>query len=103
MWIVSEEDVLIFLNGLSLSGRILFLWHGLRSGVSINIAVLFSFVFVLSFACILGGGGRQEEISDSSSSLSINCSSRLKLGSCLLRTLEHQTEWFEQKCSKKIR
>ena len=85
VWIVSEEGVLIFLYGFSLSGRVFFLWHGLRSDVSINIAVyFFSFVFVLSFAGVLeggGGGGGQEEMSDSSSSLSINCSSRLKSGS----------------------
>ena len=76
-------DVLIFSYGLSLSGRVLSLWHGLRSGVSINMAVLLSYVFVVSFTSVLGGGGGgEEEMSNSSSSLTINCSSRLNSGSC---------------------
>ena len=102
MWSVSEEGVLIFLYGFSSSGRVLFLWHGLRSGVSINIAVFFfSFVSVLSFACVLeggGGGGGQEEMSDSSSSLRINCSSRLKSGSCFAPDFKASKDWVEQEC-----
>ena len=83
VWRVSEVDVLIFSYGLSLSGRVLSLWHGLRSGVSINMAVLLSYVFVVSFTSVLGGGGGgEEEMSNSSSSLTINCSSRLNSGSC---------------------
>ena len=73
MWIVSEEGVLIFLYGFSLSGRVLFLWKGLISGVSINIAVFFSFVF-----SIAPPGSNQAHV--------------------LPPTLKHRTDWFEQEC-----
>ena len=61
VWIVSEEGVLIFLFGFSLSGRVLFLWHGLRSGVSINIAVFF---LHLCLCCLLLVFLEEEEAED---------------------------------------